>query len=217
MAVAQGQEHPFPHATVTATACHYPQAIVFRWTMVPAAGFLVLIFHVIFRFYEKQALKYEYPGTTYSYMYWPTIFSVVGYMAAIATIDTGGTGIVHGVGAAYFFICLYFLVDNLTVISWYMRRWDTKFMTKSSLVQKVVVAAYMNIVWIYCLVRIILSYLNPDKPNDDNIYAVIIEWNLVYGGLVWVLCFLSDFKDIYLVFSSKSNNLINFQIEYNMG
>ena len=27
MAVSQGQEPPYPHATVTSTACHYPQDI----------------------------------------------------------------------------------------------------------------------------------------------------------------------------------------------
>lgn len=51
MAVSHGQEPPFPHATVTNTACHYPQATVFRWTMTSAAGFLALIFHVVFRFF----------------------------------------------------------------------------------------------------------------------------------------------------------------------
>ena len=66
-------------------------------------------------------------------MYWPTVLSVIGYMAAIGTIDIGGTGDLHSIGAVYFFICLYFLVVNLTVISKYMRRWDSRFMTPGSL------------------------------------------------------------------------------------
>lgn len=33
MAVSHGQEKPFPSATVTSTACHYPQDIVFRYKM----------------------------------------------------------------------------------------------------------------------------------------------------------------------------------------
>ena len=53
MAVSQKQTPPFPHATVTNTACHYPQAQIFRWTMTSAAGFLSLIFHTVFRYYEK--------------------------------------------------------------------------------------------------------------------------------------------------------------------
>lgn len=51
MAVTQHQEKPFPHATVTGTACHYPQAIIFRWTMTSGAGFLALMMHLVFRFY----------------------------------------------------------------------------------------------------------------------------------------------------------------------
>jgi hypothetical protein len=53
MSVTLHQEPPFPHTTVTDTACHYPQAIIFRWTMTPATGFLTFIFYMIFRFYEK--------------------------------------------------------------------------------------------------------------------------------------------------------------------
>lgn len=204
MAVKNKQEPPFPHATVTNTACHYPQATVFRWTMTSAAGFLTLIFHVVFRWYEKGAKKYEYPGHTYAYMYWPTILSVLGYLAAIGTIDIGGTGNLHSIGAVYFFICLYFLVVNLTIISRTMRRWDTRFMSAFSLVQKIVVAGYLSIIWIYCLVGLVLENLGAEgKKNDDDVYIVIVEWNLVYAGLIWVLCFLGDFRGTYLVFADN--------------
>lgn len=155
MAVHYKQSKPFPHATVTNTACHYPQAQVFRWTMTSGAGFLTLIFHVVFKFFEKQAIKYGYPGNLYSYMYWPTILSVLGYMAAIGTIDTGGTGSLHSIGAVYFFICLYFLVVNLTVISVKMYRWDTRIMTRKSLIKKIIVASYLTIVWLYCIYGLI--------------------------------------------------------------
>jgi len=89
-------------------------------------------------------------------MYWPTILSVIGYMAAIGTIDIGGTGTIHGAGAVYFFICLYFLVVNMTIISRTMRRWDTRFMSARSLIQKIVVAGYLSIIWIYCLVGLVI-------------------------------------------------------------
>jgi hypothetical protein len=73
-------------------------------------------------------------------------------------------------------------------------------MTKSSLIHKIVVSLYINGVFLYCLVMIVWNGLFSNKPNDDEIYGVIIEWNLVYGGLVWVTCFLKDFKNIYIVF-----------------
>ena len=90
-------------------------------------------------------------------MYWPTMLSVAGYIAAIATIDTAGTGITHEVGAIYFFMCLYFLMINLTIVARSMRRWDTKFMSKSSLALKIIVANYCNCVWIYCFVVLALG------------------------------------------------------------
>jgi hypothetical protein len=130
-------------------------------------------------------------------MFWPTIFSSAGYMAAISTIDAGGTGGLHAVGAGYFFICLYFLVVNLTIVSRNMRRWDVSFMNKCSLSCKIVVAGYLHLVYLYCLVMMIW---NGNQPNYSDIYGVIIEWNLVYGGLIWVLCYIGDFKDIYIVF-----------------
>lgn len=49
MAVSAKQEKPFPHATITNTACHYPQDIVFRWLMLPAGSFIVLLYFVVFR------------------------------------------------------------------------------------------------------------------------------------------------------------------------
>ena len=155
MATTHHEEPPFPHATVTNTACHYPQAQIFRWTMTSAGCFLTLIFHTIFRWFEMQAKKYSYPGNIYSYMYWPTILSVLGYLAAISTIDTGGTGDFHTVGAVYFFICLYFMVANFTVIARKMRKWDVRFMSYRSLAAKLIVSGYLSLVWLYCLVGLI--------------------------------------------------------------
>ncbi len=138
-------------------------------------------------------------------MYWPTILSVIGYMAAISTIDIGGTGSVHAIGAVYFFICLYFLVVNLTIISRTMRRWDSRFMSKSSLTQKIIVAGYLSVIWFYCIYGLIIENLKSDKPNEDDKYIVIVEWNLVYAGLIWILCFLGDFKDVYVVLQNTKS------------
>lgn len=200
MSVKLKQEEPFPHTTVTGTACHHPQAIVFRWIMISAASFLTLIFHVIFRWFEKQAKLYQYPGHIYTYMYWPTMFSVCGYLAAIATIDSGGTGTFHALGAAYFFICLYFLVVNFTIISYKMREWDTRVMSAPSLTSKIVVLGYLTCVYIYCAIGLIFY---PETNHSDNKYGVIVEWNLVYVGLLWVFTFVGDFGGIYLVFAGN--------------
>ena len=55
MAVHYSEEPPFPHATITNTACHYPQDIVFRLTMTANTAYLVLLYFVMFRWLEKKA------------------------------------------------------------------------------------------------------------------------------------------------------------------
>lgn len=49
MAVSKKQEPPFPHATVTDTATHYPQDIMFRFVMLINSSFLAFVFYVVFR------------------------------------------------------------------------------------------------------------------------------------------------------------------------
>lgn len=80
-------------------------------------------------------------------------------------------------------------------------------MTPSSLSQKIIVAGYLSIVWFYCLGGLIYEGLFPSGKNGDDIYIVIVEWNLVYAGLIWVLCFLGDFKQTYLVLKNNKPQL----------
>lgn len=49
MAVSKGQEPPYPHATVTDTATHYPQDISFRYIMLFNSSFLAFVFFIVFR------------------------------------------------------------------------------------------------------------------------------------------------------------------------
>lgn len=49
MSVKNGEEKPYPAATITQTACHYPQDIVFRYFMLIASSMLALIFFMMFR------------------------------------------------------------------------------------------------------------------------------------------------------------------------
>jgi hypothetical protein len=49
MAVHHHQEKPYPWATVTMTACHYPQDIFFRFAMIICSSILSLTFYIVFR------------------------------------------------------------------------------------------------------------------------------------------------------------------------
>lgn len=61
MAVSKGEEKPFPHATVTSTADHYPQSIVFRFVMLFCSSILALTFYCLFRWVTWQANRVNFP------------------------------------------------------------------------------------------------------------------------------------------------------------
>ena len=88
-------------------------------------------------------------------MYWPTMLSILGYMTAIGTIDGGGTGTAHTVGAVYFFILLYFNVVNISVVCYKIYQWDARSFSRSSIYKKSLLSIYLTIVWFYCLFGLI--------------------------------------------------------------
>lgn len=57
MAVKHKEEKPYPAATITQTACHYPQDIAFRYFMLIASSMLALIFFMIFKWVEQAAFQ----------------------------------------------------------------------------------------------------------------------------------------------------------------
>ena len=63
MAVKQKQEKPFPAATITATACHYPQDIEFRFVLLAAGSSINLIYFTIFKWIQllKKETDFPYP------------------------------------------------------------------------------------------------------------------------------------------------------------
>lgn len=86
MAVSKGEEPPYPHATVTDTATHYPQDIVFRYVMLFNSSFLALAFFIIFRWVEAQAHRVGH-HTPPKYQFYLAEGSIVCYGITIGTID----------------------------------------------------------------------------------------------------------------------------------
>ena len=62
MAVHYKEEKPFPHATITNTACHYPQDIFFRFIMLPSAGFINVVYFALYKWLESEKKRIGYPG-----------------------------------------------------------------------------------------------------------------------------------------------------------
>jgi hypothetical protein len=76
-----------------------------------------------------------------------------------------------------------------------MHNWDPSILTGRSLRTKMLIVGYITSVAVYCLVGGIIENI---PHNDDDIYVVIIEWNLTLMGLVWLLSFVLDYKDIFI-------------------
>lgn len=51
-----------------------------------------------------------------SWIYTPAQLSIIGYLTAIGTIDNGGTGDAHTIGAVFFFIVLFLAVIGQTYV-----------------------------------------------------------------------------------------------------
>ena len=116
MAVKQKQEKPFPHATITATACHYPQDIEFRFFFLGAGSFINIIYFVIFRWTKLLIKESQFPFTIEEWVFPVAQASIIGFYCAIATIDGKGTTPIHGPGAVIFFIILFICVGYITFV-----------------------------------------------------------------------------------------------------
>ena len=75
-----------------------------------------------------EAKRIGYTGSTLSELYWPAQLSLGGYIVAIGTIDNGGIGTVHVVGAVFYFLMQFGIVVGFTIVSYKMRQWDVNFM-----------------------------------------------------------------------------------------
>ena len=124
-----------------------------------------------------------------------SLVSVVGFYCAIGTIDGAGYPAIHGIGAVFFFIILYLTSGAITIVMREMHEWDYTAFSKKSIVVKIIIIGYITGVAVYCGIG---SLVKGTPSNDDDIYVVIIEWNLTLGCLVWLLTFAMDWGDIFI-------------------
>jgi hypothetical protein len=156
MAVKHGEEKPYPAATITSTACHYPQDIAFRYFMLIASSMLALIFFLIFKWVHQAAAKAGYPGTLANSLYYLSEFSILLYGITIGTIDERSTGKLHGPCAVVFFVVLIIAIVNITIFLANLREYDTQSVRLGSLRLKQILTVYLLAVWAYCVVMLIL-------------------------------------------------------------
>lgn len=163
--------------------------------MLPAGGFINLAYYCVFRWMEKEKERTKYPGSVYGGLLRLSQISTLGFLAAIGTIDGLGYPIIHDIGAVFFFIILFVLSVLVTLIVRDMYDWDPSAITRSSYNWKTIFAGYLIIMAIYCIFDG-LSELIP--KNDDDPVVVILEWNLVFFGLAWLMTFALDWSHVFI-------------------
>ena len=201
MAVKHKQEKPYPAATITSTACHYPQDIAFRYYMLIASSMLALIFFLIFKWVKRVAADAGYPKRVSNRLYYLSEFSILLYGITIGTIDEKGTGKLHGPCAVIFFVVLIISIVNITIYLTELRDYDTTTIGLKSLRIKQILSIYLMAVWVYCLYYLILYSSEEEVESIEgkgDKYVVIAEWNTVTIGLLWVLTWYLEWDNYYL-------------------
>lgn len=155
MAVKHKEEKPFPWATVTDTACHYPQDIVFRYTMLIASSIISLTFFIVFRWLENECTRVGHRRLNRWYLY-VTEFSMICYSITIGTIDEKGIGNLHSPCAVIFFVVWMLIIIRVTTFISEVRKWDSSIISRKSMLLKKLLALYVLGVWVYCIYGLIL-------------------------------------------------------------
>ena len=204
-AVSQHQTKPFPYTTITNTACFYPQNIAFRYFMLLASSILALTFYMLFNWVSKVAQDAGFTKPISKVLYYASLGSIVLYGITIGTIDGKGTGSLHSPCAVGFFVILIWSIVETTLYLTQLRDFDWKTISKTSLRCKQVLAGYLVALWIYCIVMIIaVSLYEVGWESKSDMYVNIVEWNTVTVGLLWVLTFYWEWKQMNLVLVDPS-------------
>ena len=204
-AVSQHQTKPYPYTTITNTACYYSQNIVFRYFMLIASSILALTFFMMFNWAAKVAKDAGFPKKVSNVLYNMSLFSIVLYGITIGTIDGKGTGSLHSPCAVGFFVILIWSIVEMTLFLTELRDYDWRTIKKTSLRCKQILTIYLVALWIYCIVMIILvSAEVEDWESKSDKFVDIVEWNTVTVGLLWVLTFYWEWKNMNLVLVDPS-------------
>ena len=86
-----------------------------------------------------------------------------------------------------------------------LRDYDWRTISKTSLRAKQILAVYLIVLWVYCIgMIIIVSLVDEGWAGKTDKYVNIVEWNTVTIGLLWVLTFYWEWKQMNLVLVDPS-------------
>lgn len=124
--------------------------------MLPAGGFINLVYFSLFKWVELEKKRTAYPGDIYSWMLPLGQLSTLGFLAAIGTIDANGYPIIHDIGAVFFFIVLFLIAMTVTLVLRDMHAWDPSVISRKSYLAKSLFALYLIGLVVYCLIDLLL-------------------------------------------------------------
>jgi hypothetical protein len=194
VAVSQGEVKPFPDCTITSTASHHPQAVVFRLAFMANACVMPLIFWLINLTLHRVAARIHYPGEVSGWVTKVGLCMAFCYALTIGTIDTGRHGKIHGINAVIFFVLLLVVMVSTTLTLHRMRQWDVSAVSGPSWAIKCLACGAVLGTWLLELTVMATRLQSHDDPQVD-----IVEWVSNYGALVWLSSFYYEFKSLRLV------------------
>ena len=167
MAVTKKETRPFPHTTITNMSRFYPQDLVFRYIMLPAGGFVSLIYFVLFKWLKELKQVVNYPHSTEQWLHLLGQLSILGFYGAVSTIDGGNLPLIHIIGALFFFLLLFLISSVVTVVLREMHRWSTSVIGRGSMLLKSGISFYIVCVAVYSV------WLGNSDSNEDQPAIVV--------------------------------------------
>lgn len=181
-----GQEKPFPHTWISATAGHYPGYIIFRMGTIMGAVFIMLS-HLMGYFWLLQT-SYDCVCNIHSLQPgFGCVLGIAGAMfltASTALIDTGKHSTQwHVFCAVTFFILSVLSVWYHTLVSIYLR-----VVAKGGSLISVAIKSFLSLLLVFQVaLQILYASENTDRLNNTigNILEYTITFSILSFFLVW--------------------------------
>ncbi|EAS00856.3 Frag1/DRAM/Sfk1 family protein (macronuclear) [Tetrahymena thermophila SB210] len=204
MAISKHEEEPFPYCTITATASHFPQSVVFRLNMLFISGVTLFFWFVIYSWLNFISKKYQCGKVS------AKLFQLAGlgsffFAMAVATIDTGKMNQnLHTFVALTFFIIWIAAIPLITYKIYQFKVIYRSIVSPLSWNIKLFSVAAMIIT---CIVNVI-KYLFPNALYFDP-HIDTIEWFVTFSLAIWLFSFSYDWEVFYICMDGSKIALVD--------
>lgn len=130
-------------------------------------------------------------------MYYGVMVAMVCYCIAVQTIDGKSNGPLHTPSAGIFFIIFQLSIVHTTYFLYQFKQYDSRIISQWSLIFKMILTAYITLVWVFCLYKILST--GQDIENimvGKTDFTVVLEWNAFLINLLWIVSYLPEWRKI---------------------